>query len=141
MFNLIYRDGAPENTGHYEVFDKTKGSGTALAVGQLVSVANGIASKYVSGEPYGVVAISATDSEDSVAVLRITNDMIFEGDMSSDSVKKYDVGGRYAVFSTALGEENEDGYFYVTEIISNGDTVGAERHGGKVKGRFVGLDA
>lgn len=141
MFNLIYRDGAPENTGHYEVFDKTKGSGTALAVGRLVSVVNGIASEYVGGEPYGVVAISAADGDDIVAVLRITNDMIFEVGMAKDPVKKYDVGGRYTVASTGVVEENEDGYFYVSEIISNGDTVGGTRYGGKVKGRFVGLDA
>ena len=78
MFNLIYRDGAPENAGHYEVIRKNKGSGSALAVGQLVSVSECVASKYdKSGKPYGVVAISAADGEDSVAVLRITDDMIF----------------------------------------------------------------
>ena len=78
MFNLIYRDGAPENTGHYEVFDKATGSGKALTVGQLVSVSGNTASAYTSGKPYGVVAIEASDGEDAVTVLRITEDMIFK---------------------------------------------------------------
>lgn len=128
MFNLIYRDGAPENTGHYEVFEKADGSGSALAVGQLVSVANGMASKYVSGKPYGIVAISAADSEDSVAVLRITDDMIFSASFTGEA----NIGGALKHTDSGVGTPTTSGYgFEVTEIVS--DKL--------VKGRFVNLDA
>ena len=128
MFNLIYRDGAPENTGHYEVFEKNDGSGSALAVGQLVSVANGVASKYASGKPYGVVAISAADGEDSVAVLRITDDMIFSASLTGDA----SIGGVLKHTATGVGTTTTTGYgFEVTEVVS--DKL--------VKGRFVNLGA
>ena len=128
MFNLIYRDGAPENTGHYEVFEKTDGSGSALAVGQLVSVANGIASKYTVGKPYGVVAISAADGEDSVAVLRITDDMIFSASLTGEA----SIGGALKHTDSGVSTATTSGYgFEVTEIVSEK----------LVKGRFVNLDA
>jgi hypothetical protein len=129
MFNLIYRDGAPENTGHYEVFEKNDGSGSALAVGQLVSVTNGIASKYdASGKPYGVVAISAADGEDSVAVLRITDDMIFSASLTGSA----SIGGALKPTDSGVGTSVTSGYgFEVTEIVSDKF----------VKGRFVNLDA
>lgn len=130
MFNLIYRDGAPENTGHYEVFEKTAGSGKALAVGQLVSVANGLASKYESGKPYGIVAISAADGEDSVAVLRITDDMIFSATLTGEDEPS--IGGALKHSDSGVGTTTTSGYgFEVTEIVS--DKL--------VKGRFVNLDA
>ena len=34
MFQLIYRDGAPENTGHYEGVDKD--TSTEFKVGQAI---------------------------------------------------------------------------------------------------------
>lgn len=76
MFNLIYRDGAPENAGHYKGFQKDA-KATVMSVGELVSVTNGVASKYESGKPYGVVSRDSGADEDEVAVLRITDDMIF----------------------------------------------------------------
>lgn len=128
MFNLIYRDGAPENTGHYEVFEKNDGSGSALAVGQLVGVANGIASKYSIGKPYGIVAISAADGEDSVAVLKITDDMIFSASLTGDA----SIGGVLKHTATGVGTTTTTGYgFEVTEVVS--DKL--------VKGRFVNLGA
>ena len=75
MFNLIYRDGAPENTGHYEgiPIDPT----TTLKVGQAVHLASGKA-VLANGDAkvYGVVAGDAADGV--VKVLKVTPDMIFE---------------------------------------------------------------
>ena len=128
MYNLIYRDGAPENTGHYEVFEKIAGSGKALTVGQLVSVTNGIASEYESGKPYGVVAINAADGEDAVAVLRITDDMIFSAPLTGDA----SIGSTLKHTGSGVGTTTTAGYgFEVTEVVS--DKL--------VKGRFVNLDA
>ena len=147
MFNLIYRDGAPENAGHYEVFRKNNGSGSALAVGQLVSVSEGIASKYESGKPYGVVAISAADGEDSVAVLRITDDMIFSATGTANAAfgpenlkggcaeLEHD-GVKYKFVSV------ETGYaFEITEVVScETDDYGQAGGRAVLKGRFVNLD-
>lgn len=128
MFNLIYRDGAPENTGHYEVFDKATGSGKALKVGQLVSVSGNTASAYSSGKPYGVVAIKAADGENEVTVLRITDDMIFGATLTGSAT----VGGALKHTATGVGTTTTTGYgFEVTEVVS--DKL--------VKGRFVNLGA
>lgn len=126
MFNLIYRDGAPENTGHYEVFEKATGSGKGLKAGMLVNVANGTASAYASGAPHGVVAIEAADGEDAVTVLRITDDMIFGASLTGSA----SVGGSLAHTATGVGTDATSGYaFEVTEVVSNK----------LVKGRFVNL--
>lgn len=75
MFNLIYRDGAPENTGHYEGIptDAT----TGFKVGQAVHLVSGKAVLADgSAKVYGVVA---GDSDGGVVkVLKVTPDMIFE---------------------------------------------------------------
>ena len=126
MFNLIYRDGAPENTGHYEVFGKATGSGKGLKAGTLVNVAAGTASAYTSGAPYGVVAINAADGEDAVTVLRITDDMIFGASLTGSA----SVGGALKHTATGVGTATTTGYgFQITEVVS--DKL--------VKGRFVNL--
>ena len=74
MFKLIYRDGAPENTGHYEGIPTDS---TTLKVGQAVHLASGKA-VLANGDAkiYGVVAGDAANG--IVKVLKITPDMIFE---------------------------------------------------------------
>lgn len=74
MFNLIYRDGAPENTGHYECIPTDE---TNLKVGQAVHLVSGKA-WLANGDNkiYGVVAGEAVDGV--VKVLKVTPDMIFK---------------------------------------------------------------
>ena len=74
MFNLIYRDGAPENTGHYEGIPT---DATDLKVGQAVHLASGKAVLADgSAKVYGVVAGDSAGGV--VKVLKVTPDMIFE---------------------------------------------------------------
>ena len=74
MFNLIYRDGAPENTGHYEGIPTDS---TTLKVGQAVHLESGKA-VLANGDAkvYGVVAGDAADGV--VKILKVAPDMIFE---------------------------------------------------------------
>lgn len=147
MFNLIYRDGAPENAGHYEVLKKNDGSGSALAVGQLVSISEGIAKKYdKSGKPYGVVAISAADGEDSVAVLRITDDMIFSAtgtacapyapeNLKGNCAELTHDGVKYNITSVDTGYA-----FEITGVVScETDDYGQAGGRAVLEGRFVNL--
>ena len=80
MFNLVYRDGAPENTGHYEVW-KTDGI-SDYNVGQTVHVSNGEATLCGgSGDAfavYGIVARNASKDDERVLVLKATRDMVFK---------------------------------------------------------------
>lgn len=85
MFNLVRRDGARENSGHYEALDPK--SGAAYKVGQLVALEAGAATIISGGannalKPYGVVErIHKNDAGDTVTgvtVLRITDEMEFE---------------------------------------------------------------
>lgn len=146
MFNLIYRDGAPENTGHYEVFDKATGSGKALAVGQLVSVSGNTASAYSSGKPYGVVAIKAADGENEVTVLRITDDMIFKtrcaysGDPTQHS--NHERGKVLTVDDkTVTNDIASSGYGFEISEVEVTDTLNGARVQANIKGRFVNLGA
>ena len=141
MFNLIYRDGAPENAGHYEGFQKDA-KATVMSVGELVSVTNGVASKYASGNPYGVVARASGDDEEDVAVLRITGDMIFRADAGSDPARLIDVtkGWKCAVdykYVKGIGEGNEATPFEITEIVKNGAIIGNNIVGMILEGRFT----
>lgn len=119
MFNLVYRDGAPENAGHYEVFKKTVDE--ALYTGQLVSVTTDTAAVYESGTPYGVVARDAGDGEDEVVVLRITKDMIFRVGAGGDPVRFTDIKkGAKCIVSDEAVRSIEDGPFELTEIVKEG---------------------
>ena len=138
MFNLIYRDGAPENTGHYEVFEKDAGK---LEVGKLVSVANGKASAYTSGKPYGMVAIDAADEDDAVAVLRITDDMIFKTGVSSDPVVHVAKGDLKGFNSSEITNDSHTGWaFEITEVVDPGVSTFEAHTGRIVEGRFVAID-
>lgn len=135
MFNLVYRDGAPENTGHYEVFE-TDGA-TNLAVGTLVSISGGKAIAYSSGAPYGMVAIGTEDANtkdgaafDAVSVLRIDNDMIFRTKLTSGDTSSLKKGDKLKVTVAGVVSGAAAGVaFEITDIIS--DTV--------VEGRFVAV--
>ena len=137
MFNLVYRDGAPENTGHYENWE-TDGT-TDLAVGTLVSVSDGKAAAYASGMPYGMVAIGTKDENtpsgdvyDHVGVLRLDNDMIFRTKLTSGDTSSLKKGGQLKVSASGVVSGAAAGVaFEITDIIS--DTV--------VEGRFVELSA
>lgn len=111
MFNLIYRDGAPENTGHYEKFT-TEGD---LVIGQLVSVSGGEAIEYKAGDkPYGVVSTSAAGGE--VTVLKITDDMIFRAPITGTPTKY----GQVAISTNGVGGAVSGNYaFEVTDVISS----------------------
>jgi hypothetical protein len=133
MFNLVYRDGAPENTGHYEILDTIPE--TVLIVGQLVSIEEGKAAAYASGKPYGVVAIGtnddatkATAAYDQIAVLKIDSDMIFRVALSSGDTTSLVKGTKLKVSANGVVSGAASGIaFEITEIIS--DKV--------VEGRFV----
>ena len=133
MFNLVYRDGAPENAGHYEAFKKEKNE--ALYTGQLVSVTTDTAAVYESGTPYGVVARDARDGEDEVVVLRITKDMIFRVGTENitttiaPNVKK----GAKCIVSDEAVTNTGDGPFEITEIVKEG----TEDESGDVKGMIL----
>ncbi|MBP3376195.1 MAG: hypothetical protein J6L83_05475 [Clostridia bacterium] len=143
MFKLIYRDGAPENAGHYEVIDKA--AGTALAVGRLVKVSGGVASAYDgSGDetlpPYGVVAINAAANEDEVTVLKITQDMIFRAEFVGSTVSPtLNVGGVYGI---SEGGVSPYGIFCfqitnVVDAITDIDNGDEYIKAATVEGRFV----
>ena len=149
MFNLVYRDGAPENTGHYEIC-KTNG-GTEFKVGTLVSLSGGEAVPYSSGKPYGVVAIGSKDEGgdkigDQVAVLKITDDMIFRvGAMGGVSWPPEVNIGKAHPFEkdkVRLSLNEETGYlFEITDhITSILDEYGNIFDGGVVEGRFVYIE-
>lgn len=129
MFNLIYRDGAPENAGHYEGFQKDD-KATVMSVGELVSVTNGVASKYdASSKPYGVVARASGKDEEDVAVLRITDDMIFRitttdtTGVSKGDKKKVTISGITTGAATGVA-------FEITDVVS--ETM--------LDGRFVDVE-
>lgn len=125
MFNLIYRDGSPENTGHYESFKDIEG--TELKVGTLVSVNGDAASQYASGKPYGVVAISAAEEDEEVTVLRITDEMIFKT-VTSANTANLKIGDTLAITATGAGAKATSGdVFEITCIVSKN----------VVEGRFV----
>ena len=83
MFNLIYRDGAPENTGHYESVP-TDGTNT-YALGQAIYLDTAGKAKLCGGTTnsnkiYGIVAEKKVDGTkvNSVLVLKVEKEMIFK---------------------------------------------------------------
>lgn len=83
MINLIYRDGAPENTGHYEtvetVADLKLGEAVALDEGKAV-LASGAA------DVFGIVCAPNKDDAgkktDVAVVLKVAPGMIFKAPVS-----------------------------------------------------------
>ena len=148
MFNLVYRDGAPENTGHYENWE-TDGT-TDLAVGTLVSVSGGKAAAYSVGMPYGMVAIGTKDENtpsgdvyDHVGVLKIDSDMIFRTSPGDPAVVVKLVKGNIVSVnkSTVSYTEPVAAGFEITDVISAGRVIGGTTLVGcVVDGRFVKID-
>ena len=138
MFNLVYRDGAPENAGHYEAFKKDVDA--ALYTGQLVSVTTDTAAVYESGTPYGVVARDAGKGEDEVVVLRITDDMIFRvgTENMSTTIKENVKKGVKCIVSDEAVTGTGDGPFEITEIVKEGTETDVENVKGMIlEGRFT----
>lgn len=108
MFDLIYRDGAAENAGHY-VGLLTDGS-SKYALGQLVYVDDAGMAKPCGGatnsrRPYGIVAERSVDGSaiGFVRVLRLDSDMVFRCPITGAAVKQAFIGQRLAVSDTDFG--------------------------------------
>lgn len=140
MFNLVRRDGARENSGHFEALAHD-GTSTYL-VGQVVTREGGVA-KHVGGatnnkKPYGIVARDEDKSGKEVIVLRITDEMEFEAPITGTNIAKVVAGFAVAINTTDYGSVASAaatlGEDYVgAEII---DTLGAKTAGDKVAIRF-----
>ena len=109
MFNLIYRDGAPEAAGHYEGLE----TDAELKVGQAVSLSSGkavLASEDV--KVYGIV--TEPTSNGTVTVLKVERDMIFKCPVSEAPTSLYK-GSRVTL--------NDGGGVTATAAANNGATV------------------
>ena len=118
MFNLVRRDGARENSGHYEALTPTQ-AGNPTAVGQVV---------LFGGKPYGIVErIHKNESgiATGVTVLRITDEMEFEVKVEDTGVfvfgTKYKLNGDKNSITTATDENG------ATFIAAVSDTVALVR--------------
>jgi hypothetical protein len=102
MFQLIYRDGAPENTGHYEGVDKD--TSTEFKVGQAIYLdATGKAKKIPSANAnkvYGIVSEPATAADECVNVLKVTPDMIFSCPVRGTAIASLFKGQKLAIDHT-----------------------------------------
>ena len=106
MFNLIYRDGSPENSGHYEGV-LTDGSST-YRVGQTIYLDASGKAKPCGGatnanKVYGIVAEDADKSDPSVLVLKVEKDMIFKCPITGTNVAKAVKGFKLAINNTDYG--------------------------------------
>jgi hypothetical protein len=140
MFNLVRRDGARENSGHFESL-KHDGTSTYL-IGQVVALEGGVA-KHVGGAtnakvPYGIVARDEDKSGKEVIVLRITDEMEFETPITGANIAKVTAGFAVAINTTDYGSVASAaatlGADYVGAIVI--DTLGAKSAGDKVAVRF-----
>ena len=138
MFNLIYRDGAPENTGHYEVWPTDGLAGYKL--GQTVHVNDGKA-VLCGGDgdayrAYGIVAKDADKNDETVLVLRATEDMIFKCPITGTAIDKCYKGQMLTVGedcgSVASSEENSSASAAV-EVV---DLLDAKKSGDFIEVRF-----
>lgn len=108
MFDLIYRDGAAENVGHY-VGVLTDGS-SKYRLGQLVYLDGSGKAKLCGGatnteKPYGIIAerfIDGTD-RDFVRVLALDSDTVFRCPIVGTSVKNAFIGQRLAISDADFG--------------------------------------
>lgn len=141
MFNLVRRDGARENSGHFEALGHD-GSST-YKVGQVVSREDGEAI-LVGGAtnakvPYGIVARDEDLSGKEVIVLRITDEMEFDVPITgSDANIAKAVPGFVLAINTDYGSVAAAaatlGSDYVgAEVV---DTLGAKTAGDKITVRF-----
>lgn len=106
MFNLIYRDGAPENAGHYEGV-VTDGA-TNYAMGQAIYLDSAGKAKPCGGatnanKVYGIVCEDTDKSAPSVLVLKVERDMIFKCPITGTNAAKLFKGMRLAINNTDYG--------------------------------------
>lgn len=124
MFNPIYRDGAPGNTGHFEAV-ATDGSSTYKLGSTIYLDATGKA-KPCGGatnanKVYGVVAGDADKTDSYVKVLKVEKDIIFKCPITGTNVSKAVKGMRLAINTTDYGS-----------VVSAAATLGADNIGATV---------
>lgn len=137
MFHIVYRDGAPENTGHFE-FVKTDGA-TTYKVGQAVYIDDTGAAKLCGGatnenKVYGIVAADGNANAEAITVLKVDSDMIFKCPITGANAAKAVKGMKLAINTSDYGS-------VVSAAASLGDDYkGAtvvETHGAEVDGAFI----
>lgn len=140
MFNLIYRDGAPENTGHYEAV-KTDGI-SAYKVGEAVYLDSTGAAKHCSGatnknKVYGIVAGDADPSDEFVKVLKVEKDMIFRCPITGTNIDKAVKGFKLAIGTdcgSVIGAAATLGTEYIGVTVA--DSLNASADGDYIEVRF-----
>lgn len=140
MFNLVRRDGARENSGHFEALAHD-GTSTYL-VGQVVSREDGVA-KHCGGatnakKPYGIVARDEDKSGKEVIVLRITDEMDFDVPITGANIAKVTPGFVLSINTTDYGSVASAAATLGTDYFGAKvvDTLGAKSAGDKVTVRF-----
>lgn len=139
MFNLVRRDGARENSGHFEALGH---NGTAYKVGQVVALENGKAvlcgGATNAKVPYGIVAREEETTGSEVIVLRITDEMEFDVPITGANIAKAVPGFILAINTTDYGSVASAAASlaadYKGAVVV--DTLGAKNAGDKVTVRF-----
>lgn len=106
MFNLILRDGAPENAGYYE--GVVSDGSTNYKAGQAIYLDSTGKAKLCGGatnanKVYGIVTEDTDKSAPSVLVLKVEKDMIFKCPITGTNASKLFKGMRLAINSTDYG--------------------------------------
>ena len=138
MFKLVRRDGARENSGHFEALGH---NGTAYKVGQVVALEGGKAvlcgGATNAKVPYGIVAREEATTGAEVIVLRITDEMEFEAAITGANVAKAVPGMALAIgtdYGSVISAASALGADYKGVIVA--DTLGAQNAGDKITVRF-----
>lgn len=124
MFDPTYRDGAPENTGHFEAI-ATDGS-TAYKLGQTIYLDASGKAKLCGGatnanKVYGIVAGDAAVTDTHVKVLKVEKDFIFKCPITGANAAKAVKGMRLAISNTDYAS-----------VVSATSSLGAEYVGATV---------
>lgn len=138
MFNLVRRDGARENSGHFEAIGHSGIS--TYKIGQVVALVSGKA-VLISGTsntnvPYGIVARDEEATGKEVIVLRITDEMEFEAPVFGTPMTNMVPG-------MALAISADSGMVIGSSTLAEGkigaivaDPLGAKASGDKIIVRF-----
>lgn len=143
MFNLIYRDGAPENTGHYE--GVTTDGSTVYKLGQAIYLDSTGKAKLCGGatnanKVYGIVSEKEANGARvaTVRVLKVEKDMIFRCRITGANAAKAVKGYRLAINTTDYGSVASAtatlGADYVGATVV--ENLGAAKDGDTVEVRF-----
>jgi hypothetical protein len=140
MFNLIYRDGAPENAGHYECV-KTDGV-TEYKLGQAVCLDDGVA-KLCGGatnaeKVYGIVTEPAGKDDENVVVLKVEKDMIFKCPITGSAVASAHKGMKLAIsaedYGSVVSAASSLGDGYIGAVVA--EVLDAAKAGDLIEVRF-----